>query len=606
LTLLEAIDLAVIAQFFAARGVGLGTKAKGPPMRVDGRNLSRMMALCKPYALAGVPAFFIMLAITAAGLLPAWITGHIIDALVHGDTQGVARALFLYGIAVVFAAVGNVVYAYVTTKLREGFSRDLRVRMARALYRGQFEAASAVSVGELGNRLGADIDSVSQALQFSFFPLVSAVLQFALTLAVLITIDWRIAALSLAAVGLMWIPTKPAAKRFARFRRQLSEARDRLESRAIETMSPAALSLVKRSGMRDAEERRYARAADEIIRVNTQTALIGGYYSILSSVVNAVGPVATLSLGAALVGWKQISVGMLVAALTYQMRLYGPAGTMWGAQSQLASLFAILQRVFTIIDIPGESGGNAPAELGDIRFDAVSLRRDGKDVVSNVNLRIARGAHVAIVGPSGCGKSSLLMLLARLYPPASGSITIGGTRLEHFDIDELRKLVAIVAQDEHIFDASLAANLGYGTELVERDAAEMLRALSLGQVASQAGALETIGARGHRLSGGERQRVCLGRALLRRPEILVLDEATSALDVESERRLIALVRERMRGKTLVMVSHRVATVTGMDAIIVMRGGTIVASGTHDELLSSCAAYRDMFDRPVDLESALVV
>ncbi|HEV2643880.1 MAG TPA: ABC transporter transmembrane domain-containing protein, partial [Candidatus Elarobacter sp.] len=213
-------------------------------MAVKNRDFSRMLALCRPYAVKGLPALAIIVAITAAGLLPAWVTGRIVDALVRGDSGAVQRSLVLYVIALVLAAAGNLGYAYVTTKLREGFARDLRVRMVRAMYRGEFEDASAVSVGEMGNRLGADIDSVSQSLQVSFFPLVSAFLQFGLTLAVLFAIEWRIAVLSLVAVGLMWIPSKPAAKTFARFRKLLSEARDRLEARGIETMSPAALSVV--------------------------------------------------------------------------------------------------------------------------------------------------------------------------------------------------------------------------------------------------------------------------------------------------------------------------------------------------------------------------
>ncbi|MDQ6941511.1 MAG: ABC transporter ATP-binding protein/permease [Candidatus Eremiobacteraeota bacterium] len=573
-------------------------------MALKNRDLSRMLALCRPYALKGVPAFAIIIAITAAGLLPAWVTGRIVDALVHGDRGAVQRSLVLYATAVVLAAVGNLGYAYVTTKLREGFARDLRVRMARALYRGEFESASAVSVGELGNRLGADIDSVSQTLQASFFPLVSAFLQFCLTLAVLFAIEWRIAALSLAAVGLMWIPSKPAAKTFARLRKQLSEARDRLEARGIDTMSPAALSVVKRSATAEAEERRYARAADEIVRINTRSAIIGGSYSVLSSILTAAGPVATLSLGAYLVATKHVSVGMLVAALTYQMRLYSPASTLWGAQSQIAVLYAILQRVFTILDIPAESGGGAEAPRGEIVFDGVAVARNGRDVVSDADLRIPSGAHVAIVGPSGCGKSSLVMVLSRLYPPARGRVTIGSTPIERFGIDPLRSAVAFVAQDDHLFDETLRANVLYGTAAGDAEADAMIRALELDQIEARMDGTRTIGVRGHRLSGGERQRVCLGRALLRNPSILVLDEATSALDIESERHLIALARERMRDKTLIVVTHRVASVAALDAAVVMHDGRIVAHGSHDDLIRSCPNYRALLGIDAERDAAI--
>ena len=573
-------------------------------MAVKNRDFARMLGLCRPYALKGVPALAIIVGMTAAGLLPAWVTGRIVDALVHGDSGAVQRSLLLYGLAVVLGAAGNLGYAYVTTKLREGFARDLRVRMARGLYRGEYERAAAVSVGELGNRLGADIDSVSQSLQSSFFPLISAFLQFTLTVAVLFTIEWRIALMSLAAVAVMWIPSKPAAKTFARFRMQLSEARDRLEARSIDTMSPPALSIVKRSGTGDAEGRRYAGAADEIVRINTRTALVGGSYSVISSILSAVGPVATLSVGAYLVAAHRVSVGMLVTALTYQMRLYLPASTLWGTQSQLASLYAILQRVFGILDIPAESGGSAAAPHGDIVFDGVAVARNGRDVVSDANLRIPSGAHVAVVGPSGCGKSSLVMLLSRLYPPACGRVTIGATPIERFAVEQLRSAVGFVAQDDHVFDETLRANLRYGTSASDAEVEAMLRALALDEIEGRMDAEQTIGVRGHRLSGGERQRVCLGRALLRNPSVLVLDEATSALDADSERRLIALARERMAGKTLIVVTHRVASVAALDAAVVMREGRIIAFGAHDDLLGRCPAYRAMLDVYAELTPAL--
>jgi subfamily B ATP-binding cassette protein MsbA len=260
---------------------------------------------------------------------------------------------------------------------------------------------------------------------------------------------------------------------------------------------------------------------------------------------------------------------------------------------------AACESVFAVIDAPAENDRgsvNLDRAQGAIRFDDVTLtyRGAGRPALSGVSLEIRPGETVALVGPSGGGKSSLIHLLPRFYHPEAGRITLDGHDLEALTLESLRRQLSLVSQNVVLFNDTIAANIAYGR--ADRVAeGEIVRAAEAAHVMEfvrglPQGLATEIGENGAKLSGGQRQRIAIARAILKDAPVLLLDEATSALDTESERAVQAALEALMRGRTTIVIAHRLSTVEKADRIVVLAEGRIVESGTHRQLVSAEGVY----------------
>lgn len=278
---------------------------------------------------------------------------------------------------------------------------------------------------------------------------------------------------------------------------------------------------------------------------------------------------------------------------------------------RLVNINSIVQRaitaaagVFEILDQPKEADtGAAPLTRarGDVSYRNVSFRYEaGKErALREVSLDVAAGTTVALVGQSGSGKTTLVSLLPRFYDPDHGAVLLDGRDIREYSLRDLRRQIALVGQDVVLFDDTIAHNIAYGA-LAKHTRADIERAAEAAYVAEFAAALPQgldtrVGERGALLSGGQRQRIAIARALLKDAPLLVLDEATSALDTESERRVQTALADLMRGRTTLVVAHRLSTVERADRIVAMRAGDIVESGTHAELLARGGYYASLYN-----------
>jgi ABC transporter fused permease/ATP-binding protein len=529
-----------------------------------------------------------------------YLAGSIIDAAVKhpqagGGMTGANRtALLLVGILALQAGLSyfhSLSFATVGQRSLVDLRRDTYARLISLpmAFFGQRR------VGELASRLSADLIQIEDTL-------VTILPQFLRQSTILIGGIALIAVTSLKLTGIMLLSLPfviAVAVVFGRKTRKIArEAQDRLADTATiveETLQ--GIVNVKAFSNEGYELTRYHDGLGRFLTATLRGARLRAAF--ISFIIFALFGFIVLVLwsGARLLQQGEISFGDLTRFVLYTTFVAGAMGQFAELYSQLQKAIGATQRVRELLRETGEVeaflGPTPPSTLprlrGDVVFENVSFSypsRPGVEVLNAINLAANSGQRIALVGPSGAGKSTLISLLLRLYDPTHGRLLIDGRDARDYRLSELRGQMSMVPQEVLLFGGSIADNIAYGKPGASVEEIE--------QAARQANAHEFIqafperyatlvGDRGIKLSGGQRQRVAIARAILKNPAILILDEATSSLDSESERLIQEALETLMRGRTSFIIAHRLATVRHVDRIIVIAGGRVVESGTHQEL-----------------------
>jgi subfamily B ATP-binding cassette protein MsbA len=538
----------------------------------------------------------------------AWLVGPALRFLLTGGAGGLsglpglhhvdrARALYvLPGLLVLLAVVKGLSYL-----AQFYWMGQFGQRTTAALRRSLFDALLAQSPAQLGNRLrgdllsrfSADVRAVETAAIYTVGSYVRDGIQVLVLVGVALAADWRLAVAALACVPIAVLPVSALTRAVLRRTREGQARLGTLAGQAQELLS--GIRTVQAYGAEEAEIRRFSSRALLHARALSRAAWARSAVPALTEVLAAGAVSAALAWAAATAGVPPERLVSLLAAL---LLLYQPAKdlgrtTQFATQAAAASerLFEVLDTIHPVADAPGARP--APPLMRDIALAGVEVRYGDRPALRGLDLTLPVGKVTALVGPSGGGKSTVVSLLLRFVRPSQGALFWDGEDLDCFSVASLRAQTALVTQDPLLFSGSIRENLVLARPSASD--ADVQRALALAHAEAFVRALPQgwhtpLGEQGAGLSGGQRQRLALARALLRDAALLVLDEATSSLDPESEREIQLALREVLRGRTALVVAHRLETVLEAHCIHVIDGGQVVERGTHGELLARGGAY----------------
>lgn len=458
------------------------------------------------------------------------------------------------------------------------------------------------TVGGIMTKLDRGVNGFVSAVSDIAFNVFPGIVYLVISLAVMFRLDHRLSLIVLFFAPLPAIIGMWAANEQTQRERFLMERWTRIFSRFNEVLT--GIFTVKSFAMEDAERRRFMTGVEKANHMVLRGVGIDTGVGAAKNIVGVLAKVSALLAGGYLVIKGEITAGTLVAFLGYATGLFTPVQGLTGAYQTMRKATVSLGIIFSILDAHDHMS-DAPHAVpvrklrGDVLFDVVSFGYDGKrPVLTDISIHLMPGECVALVGPSGAGKSTIAALLQRLYDPSSGAIFIDGVNLRDLKQRSLRSKIGVVSQDALLFNDTVMNNIAYGKP--GASAEEVMEAAKSANAHDfvmrlPKGYDTVIGERGGLLSAGERQRISIARAIIKDPPVLILDEATSALDAESEMAVQQALEAVMRGRTTLVIAHRLSTVVGADRIMVLKDGNIVETGSHHELLKTGGYYRNLVE-----------
>ena len=546
------------------------------------------------------------------------------DGVIPKNGAVVTKLAIFVGLLAIADAGFNMLGRYFSSRIGEGLIYDLRSLVFAHVQRQSIAFFTRTQTGALISRINSDVMGAQQAFTATLSGVVSNVVSLVLVGVTMLILSWQITIFSLLLLPVFLIPTKWVGRRLQALTRESFNVNAEMSSTMTERFNVSGAMLVALYGEPDREREYFRSRARRVADIGIKMAMLNRLFFIALTSVAAIATAFAYGIGGHLAINGGVTVGTLLAITALLARLYGPLTALSNVRIDVMTSLVSFERVFEVLDLEPMVKNREGAKVlvtkePRIEFDNVNFSYPRAEEISLASLESAAkaetvqsgqvlrnlsfvaepGTMTALVGQSGAGKTTISALLPRLYDVTDGAIKIDGNDIRDLTVESLRQSIGVVMQDAHLFHESIAENLRYAKQ--DATPAEMQAACESAQIwkliESLPNGLDTmVGERGHRLSGGEKQRLAIARLLLKSPAVVILDEATAHLDSENEQLVHAALQTALKGRTSIVIAHRLSTVRDADQILVLEKGSIVERGTHDELVAKGGLYSDLYNR----------
>ena len=566
-------------------------------------SLGRIARLFTPYRLPlGIVMATIALS-SVVGLASPFLLRAVIDIALPSRNVRLLVMLVsgMVAVAALTSALG-VIQTWLSTKVGQQVMHSLRTSVFTHLQRQSIAFFTRTRTGEVQSRITNDVGGMESVVTSTATSIASNLTTAVATAVAMVALSWRLSLISLVVMP----PAVYLTRKVAKMRRTITTEQQRelanLNVTVEEGLSINGVQLAKTMGTGPALIDRFTQSSARLIDLELRSQLAGRWRMASMSIIFAAIPaVIYLSAGLPFTAGA-MTIGTLIAFTSLQSSLFRPLMGLLNTAVSVISSLALFARIFEYLDLPVEIADPAdPVEIdperitGHVRFERLEFSYPGAQApaVAEVTLDIPAGSTLALVGETGSGKTTLASLVARLYDPTSGAVTIDGIDIRRMRLADLAEIVGMVSQETYLLHTTVRENLRYAkptaTDTEIEDAARAARIHDLISALPE-GYDTMVGSRGHRFSGGEKQRIAIARTLLRNPRVLLLDEATSALDTETERAVQQAFDTLAQGRTTITIAHRLSTVRGADQIAVLDHGHVIELGSHTALLADNGRY----------------
>ena len=558
-------------------------------------------------------ASLLSLIVSLLWMIPPFLISLVIDRAILG---GDARLLYLLsgGLlgAALLIALFNFLEDYCLALLGERVVRSLRIMMFEALQRQSHRFFVHTGSGAIISRLWNDVSGIHLAVSSGVAELFSSLVLLIVTIIIMFTWDWKLAALSVSLLPLVFGVSLLMGRFAESIGASLFEKLDGMTSFTFERFGINGFTLLSGFGYdKSRDSKRFANDTEELLALSVRRSLTVQAVVLTLGLFTIVSSLLIYLYGGLKVIEGELTLGTLTAFIALSVRIAWPIANLSNISVNVLGSMAPFRRVFEWLDLTPEITDTPDAhELRDMRghivFRDVSFEYEhGSPVLRNLSFEVLPGQLAALVGPSGTGKTTATYLMLRFYDPTMGSVEIDGNDLRDIRLSSLREFTSIVPQENIVFNTTIRENLLIAKpDATEDEIAIACETAQLQDLISNLpdGFDSVVGEFGYALSGGERQRLAIARAILKQPRLLIMDEPTSSLDSITERTIRDALTSMLVQSTTIVIAHRLSTILAADTILVLDGGHCVDAGRHEELLHRCELYRRLYEEQFSSQS----